>query len=175
MDQRNPYAPPQAQVAAVNGTQCTRDGNAVVVQSGNDLPPRCITCNAPVKGSIKEVKLYWHNPWLYLLLLINFLVYLVVGLVARRTVKVSPGLCEVHSARRLRRILVCLGLGVGSCAIAISMLTAGESGLAITFFILAVLLLVIGMLVSRKIYAKKITKDYASLGGCKEPFLASLE
>lgn len=175
MDQRNPYAPPQAQVVAVNGTKCTRDGDAVVVQRGNDLPPRCITCNAPVKRPIKEVKLYWHSPWLYLLLLINFLVYLVVGAIVRRTVKVSPGLCEVHSAKRLRRILVVLGLGVGSCAAAIGLLAVGDSGLAIVFFVFAVLLLVIGMLVSRKIYAKKITKDYASLGGCKEPFLASLE
>lgn len=175
MDQRNPYAPPQAQVGAVNGTQCTRDGNAVVVQRGNDLPPRCITCNAPVKGPIKEVKLYWHSPWLYLLILINLLVYLVVGVIARRTVKVSPGLCDVHAAKRLRRILVVLGLGVGSCAAATGLLTVGESGLAIAFLVFAVLLLVIGMLVSRKIYAKKITKDYASLGGCKEPFLASLE
>jgi hypothetical protein len=175
VDQRNPYAPPQAQVVAVHDTKCTRDGNAVVVQSGNDLPPRCIKCNAPVKGPIKEVKLYWHSPWLYLLVLINILVYLVVGLVVRRTVKVSPGLCEVHSAKRSGRILVFVGLGVGSCAAAIGLLTVGESGLAIAFFVFAVLLLVIGMLVSRKVYAKKITKDYASLGGCKEPFLASLE
>ncbi len=175
MDQRNPYAPPQAQVVAVNGNKCTRDGNAVVVQSGNDLPPRCITCNAPVRRPIKEVKLYWHSPWLYLLLLINFLVYLVVGLVVRRTVKVSPGLCEVHAAKRSSRILVVVGLGAGSCAAAIGLLTVGESGLAIAFFVFALLLLVIGMLVSRKVYAKKITKDYASLGGCKEPFLASLE
>lgn len=109
------------------------------------------------------------------MILINILVYLVVGLIARRTVKVSPGLCEVHATRRLSRILVVLGLGVGSCAAAIGLLTVGESGPAIAFFVLAVLLLVIGMLVSRKIYAKKITKDYASLGGCKEPFLASLE
>lgn len=175
VDKRNPYAPPRAPVGVVKDTQCARDGKAVVVQSGNDLPPRCITCNAPVKGPIKEVKLYWHSPWLYLLVLINILVYAVVGLLVRRTVKVSPGLCKVHSAQRARRILMFLGVGAGSCAIAIGLLTAGESGPAIAFFLLTLLLLVMGMLASRKVYAKKIAKDYACLGGCKEPFLASLE
>ena len=68
-----------------------------------------------------------------------------------------------------------LGSGAGSCAIAAGLLTAGESGPAIAFLLLALLLLVIGLLVSRKVYATKITKDYACLGGCKEPFLASLE
>ena len=175
VDKRNPYAPPQAQVSTVKDTRCSRDGKAVVVQSGNDLPPRCITCNAPVKGPIKEVKLYWHSPWLYLLVLINIAVYVVVGLVARRTVKVSPGLCKVHSAQRSRRLFMLLGSGAGSCAIAMGLLTTGESGPAIAFFLLTLLLLVIGLLISRKVYARKITKDYACLGGCKEPFLASLE
>ncbi len=81
----------------------------------------------------------------------------------------------MHAAKRSSRILVVVGLGAGSCAAAIGLLTVGESGLAIAFFVFALLLLVIGMLVARKVYAKKITKDYASLGGCKEPFLASLE
>jgi hypothetical protein len=175
MSQRNPYAPPKAEVVEVRSTGCSRDGKLAVVPVGNDLPPRCIKCNAPVKAPIKEVKLYWHSPWLYLLVLINVLVYAVVGLVVRRTVKVSPGLCGAHAAQRRRRILLFLALGAGSCLIWGSLLTTQDSGLSAAFFILAILFLFAGALASRKVHAKKITKEHASVGGCGEAFLASLE
>jgi len=128
-----------------------------------------------VKAPIKSVKLYWHSPWLYLLVPINVLVYLIVGLIARRTVSVSPGLCEVHSAKRRRRLFLFLGLGAGTCVLATGLLLGERSDLALCVFALAILLLLVGMLSLRKVYAKKITKEYARLGGCGEPFLASLE
>lgn len=175
MDPRNPYAPPLAPLAAVKGSQVQRDGDAVVVHSGSDLPPRCITCNAPVRGPVKEVRLYWHSPWLYLLILINILFYAIVGLIARRSVKVSPGLCEVHSAQRTRRILYFWAAGGAACVAGAVLLFTEAGAASAVFFVLAVLVLVIGMLSTRKVYAKKITKEYARVGGCKEPFLASLE
>jgi hypothetical protein len=174
VDQRNPYAPPRAQVDQVKYGNCTRDGDTVIVQIGSDLPPRCIKCNAPVKGRIKKIKLYWHSPWLYLLIFINILIYAIVALIARSTVEVSPGLCKDHSAKRLRGIFIFVGLGGGACVTAIGLLEVGQSELAIIFFFLAIILLIAGALVSRKVYAKKITKEYVRLGGCKEPFLASL-
>lgn len=57
----------------------------------------------------------------------------------------------------------------------INIAVSGAGSCAIAFFLLTLLPLAIGMLVSRKVYATKITKDCACLGGCKEPFLASLE
>jgi hypothetical protein len=175
MNPRNPYAPPKAQIDQVRDTQCSRDGNAVVVRAGSDLPPRCIHCNAPVTLPTKTVKLYWHSPWLYLLILVNIVVYVIAGVIARRTVKVSPALCDVHAAKRMRRILVFVGLGGACIAAGIGMVQADQGGVAIVFFLLALSLLIFGSFAARKLHAKKITKDYARLGGCKEPFLASLE
>jgi hypothetical protein len=48
-------------------------------------------------------------------------------------------------------------------------------GIALISGVGALTILIIAMFLCRKIYAKEINKDYARLGGCKEPFLASLE
>jgi hypothetical protein len=175
MKERNPYAPPRAAIVEVAATDCSRDGNAVIVHAGSDLPPRCIHCNAPVTLPIKTVKLYWHSPWLYLLILVNIIIYAIAGTIARRTVKVSPGLCELHSAQRMRKILVFVGLGAVSLVAGIFTVRANQGAAGIVFFLLALLLLIFGSFASRKLHAKKITKEYSRLGGCKEPFLASLE
>lgn len=175
MEERNPYAPPKAEVGTTKNGDCVRDGKLVILQAGGDLPPRCIVCNAPAVAPVKEIKLYWHSPWLYLLALFNLLVYLVVGLLARKSVKVSPGLCAPHTTKRNRRILIFAVGGGAAVAVAIFLMMARQSTGAIVLFLLALLMLVAGMLASRKVYANKITNEYARLGGCKEPFLASLE
>ena len=176
MEARNPYAPPKAEVGGnIRNMRCTRDRSSVVVQIGSDLPARCIVCNAPATAPVKEIKLYWHSPWFYLLILINILVYLVVGLLARKSVKVSPGLCATHTSKRRRRVFGFLGAGSAAATGAVFLLLASESGAATALFVIALLLFVVGAFASRKVYAKKITKEYALLGGCKEPFLASLE
>jgi uncharacterized membrane protein YgdD (TMEM256/DUF423 family) len=175
MSQRNPYEPPQARVADIKPVNCSRDGNIVIVPIGSDLPPRCIKCNAPAEEPIKKVKLYWHNPGIYLLIFFNILVYAIVALIVRRTVKVSPGLCAVHLTKHRREILILHGLGGCVCAIGIGLLRLEKYSMATVSFLLVGILLIVGTLVLRKVYAKEITKEYVRLGGCKEPFLASLE
>jgi hypothetical protein len=53
--------------------------------------------------------------------------------------------------------------------------TSGHSELAGLAILVTLLSVIPAVFVSRTVYAKKITKDFAKLGGCKEPFLASLE
>jgi uncharacterized membrane protein YjdF len=175
MDNKNLYAPPKASLVEVKGGNCTRDGKFVVVAAGSDLPPRCIICNAPVASPIKSKKLYWHSPWLYLLILINLFIYLIAGLIARKSFKVSAGLCEEHSAKRKRRILTLFGIGSGSLVVAAVLLSHEQAGAAIALFLAALVVFVCAAITGRKVYPRKITKEYARLAGCKEPFLASLE
>lgn len=144
------------------------------MQAGHDLPPRCIICNAHAETPITSTNLFWHSPWYYLLAFVNILLYIVVGLLARKSFKVSPGLCSSHAAQRKRRLLGFFGIG-GAAAVAAMTLLAGHQGEgAIALFALA-LLLVTGMLATRRVYARKITKEQGHIGGCKEPSLASLE
>lgn len=174
MTELNRFAPPKAAVAEVKPTHCTRDGNTVIVPVGSDLPARCIVCNAPVVGPIKKKKVYWHTPWLYLLILVNVILYAVVGLFARKTFEVSAGLCEQHAGIRKRRIYGFLGAGAAAL-VAWGVLLQLDHPAAVFAFVAGVLLMLPALFVARTVYAKKITKEYAQLSGCKEPFLASLD
>jgi len=171
----NPFAPPKAALVEPASGRCSRDGKWVVVDAGSDLPPRCIVCNAPAAEPIKSKKLYWHSPWFYLLILVNILVYVIVGLAVRKTVRVSPGLCEFHGARRRRRMLALAGGGIASLVAGGMLLQREIAGGAAGLFTLAFILLVVAAFAGRKVYPRQITKEFARLGGCKEPFLASLE
>jgi hypothetical protein len=174
MTERNLYAPPQAEVAEVRKSHCSRDGKVVVVPAGSDLPARCIVYE-PASLPIKKRKVYWHSPWLYLLILINLLLYLIVGLIARKSYEVSAGLCEAHAARRKRRLLTFVLLAIGSSVVATVLLSQNQPELATLLFVLAAVFLIVAAIASRLIHARKITTEYARVGGCKEPFLASLE
>lgn len=175
MNQRNLYAPPKARVVEMRDDECSKDGKFVIVPIGSDLPPRCIKCNEPAEEPVKEIKLYWHSPWLYLLILLNILIYAVVGLIVRSTVRVSPGLCEAHAMQRRRKIFIFLSLATGCCIGGIGAMQMKAPEAAAFLFLAMLVSLVIALVASRKVYAKKITKEYARLGGCKEAFLASLD
>lgn len=175
MEHHNPYAPPKANITEVRASHCTRDGTSVIVQRGSDLPHRCILCNAPVQLPIKKRKLYWHSPWLYLLFFINVVLYLIVALLARKTFDVSPGLCALHQGKRKRKILTWVAAGIGTCAVGAVLLSQAQESVAPIVLVVGCIFLVCGAFASRMVYAKKITAEYATVRGCKEPFLASLE
>ena len=175
MSERNPYAPPKADVFEVKPADCSRDGKLVVVRSGSDLPPRCIVCNAPARLPIKTRKVYWHSQWLYLLILVNVLVYVVVGVIARKSFRVSPGLCAAHEAARRRRMLLLLGGGIAGLVGGGILLDYEQGAVAAILFLAGLVALVASALAVRRVYARQVTKEYARLAGCKEPFLASLD
>ena len=58
-----------AATAAPAGTGVYRDGKNLVVTRGAELPPICIRCGQAATGGFLRQKLYWHEPWLYILLL----------------------------------------------------------------------------------------------------------
>lgn len=167
----NPFAPPKAALNDIGGP-CQRDGKWVLVPSGSDLPPRCIICNEPVEGLGKQKKLYWHSPWFYLLILVNPLIYVLIGLIVRRSIKVSPRLCRQHAARRRRLLLLFVGSGLALMFAGFAQIGQDVAALC---FVLAIVLLIIAGFAGRTVYSRKITRDHARLGGCKEAFLASLE
>ena len=65
--------------------------------------------------------------------------------------------------------------GGGSVALGLFLLWLDQAGGALSFFLISLVILVVGVFFARKVYAKRITKEYARVGGCKEPFLSSLE
>ncbi len=174
MEQSNPYAAPTSQLDTFSH-QCKRDGKYLILPNGSDLPARCIKCNAPVEHDTKRITLYWHTPWLYLLILLNILIYIVIGLIARRTHSVTPYLCDSH--RRQRRTRMTLGLA--TCFSCVALIFVGAHFQWDAIFGLAILGALVSLLVTifttRRLYANKITKEYVRIGGCGEAFLASIK
>jgi hypothetical protein len=170
----NIYAAPKAQVGDNNGSKCTRLGDLVVVPVGSDLPARCIMCNAPAKTPIKKSNLQWHTPWLYLLLLFNLLVYAIVAMIVRKTMKLSPGLCQEHATRRSKRVYGLLGGAVLAFAAGVTFMHFDVPPGGVLAFTASAILLVVASFASRKVYAKFIDTNVAHVAGCKEPFLRAL-
>jgi hypothetical protein len=177
--QENPYAPPQARVSARpvvldDGSQVWRDGDSVLMTPSGDLPPRCVKCNADAEQPVRQRTLYWHTPWLYILVLISILIYIIVALIARKSIRVSPGLCTDHRVLRRNVILGSwLGAltGFGLIAVAIS----ESSGLpALLGAVVLIGAMIFGMVKGRIIYAARIDQNRIELKGFGEPFLRSL-
>lgn len=175
MNAGNPYEAPGSSVTEPVGGECLRDGKYVYVPSGYDLPPRCIICNEAAQMPIKERTMYWHSPWLYLLIIVNILVYALIALIVRKKTKVSPGYCADHKAARQRKInwflvpsiLLMLG-GTG-------LMVYGPDSLGVFVFVLGFLLLIPAIIASNTIRPIRIEKSGAKYNGCKEPFLSSLK
>jgi hypothetical protein len=176
---RNPYAPSTASLAGSDvrevGTRIWRDEKLLIVaRDAGDLPNRCIKCNEAADEPTRTRKLYWHHPGFYLTLVISPIVYVIVALVARKTAKLSPGLCARHKQRRTLGILIGWG-GFLLCFIGMSIAFGSDSpGLGLLLFLATLGSIITGMIMSRIVYARRIDDRYVQLKGCGEPFLAQL-
>lgn len=175
----NPYAPPQARVVAravVNddASAIRREGNTVVLAPNAELPPRCVRCNADAAEPIKQRTLYWHTPWLYVLVIISPLIYLIAALIARKSVKLHPGLCTEHGTLRRNVILgswIAALIGIVLIVIGIGQ-SSGPAALAgIALLLIGIF---VGLIKGRIVYAAHIDAHRIEIKGCSEPFLASL-
>ena len=180
MTGRNPYAPSTATMktrAPTGGATADvwSDGKWLVMEVDARLPARCVRCNAPAETSMRQQTLYWHHPAIYLLLLFWVVIYVVVALIVRKSLKVEVGLCEEH--RRARRNSLTIGFVglIGSIPAAIALTKLGYPGAGALLGIFGFLGFLIYVLVKARILrVKKIDDDEARLGGCGEAFLASL-
>jgi hypothetical protein len=84
-----------------NGSGVWRTGELLVMQKGALLPDRCLVCNEPASVQLPK-KMYWHTPWLYLLILLNLLIFAIAALIVRKKADVVLPLCAEHAAKRKR-------------------------------------------------------------------------
>ena len=182
MSSRNPFAPSRATLDGgtaaphrVQGDSAVwRDGRVAVLLPDATMPHRCVKCNEPAHDPTKTRKVFWHSPWLYLLLF-NFIIFAIVALVVRKKALIAPALCADHKKRRRNALIVGW---VGSLGGFVAIFVGGASSLAAWGALLGLVVMIgsiiVGMVYGRIVYASKIDGTHVRLKGCGRPFLGSL-
>ncbi|MBL9146491.1 MAG: DUF4339 domain-containing protein [Verrucomicrobiaceae bacterium] len=160
-------------VAPMGGDGVWRSGPKLVFRSGASLPGKCIKCGQP-STTRQQRTLYWHAPWIYILVLVSLLIYVVLALVLRKKAEVAIPLCEEHRKARSNGLLTTwlLVFGViGSIVGGISMEQPWFFLLGLVCFIAAI---VVG--VRSRLLVPTLIDDNgtAHAKGCCEEFLRSL-
>jgi hypothetical protein len=153
-----------------------RDGKMLVMNKEASLPARCVKCGVPVNAADFRRKLMWHSPWVYLVILVNLLVYALVALIIRKRATVMVGLCERHRTRRRIFIAIAWALVAGGTTglIATFSSTNASPGLAVASFFAILGGMVFGVVASRVVVARRITKERIWLGGVHASILETL-
>lgn len=176
----NPYAPPVAELRIDSAEHCWRDGRHIVLRRGGDLPHRCLRCNRPGRPRPRGNTYSWHSPWYFVLIPLNILVFAVVALLVRKTVKLHPVLCDDHRRERRRDWMLFLVLLAGGLLALAAALPARGAGGAPEMAALAMapLLLVLAIVLAAwklgELTVTRIDQDWVRLRGAGQPFLDSL-
>ncbi len=164
-----------------NASAAWRHGKLLLAGRVVELPDACIRCNAPaVKRFRKDV--YWHEPWLYALVIPGILIYAILAMVLRKKATYSCGLCAEHVKRRGRGllamwILVAIGVAgvVGGIAGVNAAFGPGQQDLSLVAVLTGFLFLIIaagvGLVNVPLLRPKKIDEQYARYTGCSDAFL----
>jgi hypothetical protein len=153
-----------------------RSGRDLVVPVAASLPERCVKCNAPVQEDGRMARRFeWFHPLLYLLLIINLLVFIIVMLVVRKKALVELSVCREHRARRYRHLTVawCLGL-IGFATLIFAIFAGpGNNSLALAMIAIAFMLIggIYGLFLGRILVARRIRDGYVWLRGADPGFL----
>jgi len=101
--------------AAPAAARIYRDGKNVIVMRGAELPLICLRCGQPATGGLLLKKFYWHERWLYLLLLPGVIWYAIAALIVRKRMDLAVPLCVQHRYRyqQLRRAAILMMIGSG--------------------------------------------------------------
>lgn len=155
-----------------------RSGRFLVMRKDAQLPDRCIKTNRPANGKRFRANLYWHHPAIYLLILINLLVYAVVAIVVRKKAIVYVGVTEEILQKRRRAIAIAWSVGIIGFFLLFSPLFFQSETLSNQLILLGFILilggLIWGMVKATIVTATRINDDYIWIrGACKE-YLASL-
>ncbi len=151
-----------------------RSGKILVMTPDADLPDFCVKCNAPATRQRLKRNLFWHNPLLYLLILINLIIYAIVASLNGKKATIYVGLCERHHKNRW--IAMCCGWGSFALGILLFVVAASIESWGIFFLGLIILLtgIIAGISLSAVVSATKITPEHIYIKGVCPEYLAKL-
>jgi hypothetical protein len=148
---------------------CRHDHDMLACPRECMLPPHCVKCGG-VASERRTATLYWHSPWLYLLVPVSVLLYAIFALVVRKKAVIEVGLCAAHVRRRRNgRLVGWLVTVAGLATMLLATMAAVLGGLAV---ILAGLVTV--TIMGRLVTVRRMDDYYVWLGGVHRTVLARL-
>lgn len=156
-----------------------RDGKLLVMNKNAELPARCVKTNEPTDDWLKR-SLYWHNPLLYFLIVFpGLLGYAIVALLVRKTATIRVGLSPQGFSRRRWGIATAwLSFLIGFSLMIFGIANTKPDN---SMWILAVvgglgvfIGVIVGVIRSQVVSAKKIDDDHVWLKGVHPDYLAML-
>jgi len=155
-----------------------RDGNRLIVPNPPrnqvvPLPPPCVKCGTPANGKPVNKTFSWHHPALYLLVLAGVLVYLLVAVIVRKSMRMSVPLCARHAQRRSTAVTLSWVIPLVGVADAFILPRFGIDGgvVALITIVLVVTGIVIWAIVDYPIRPKSIDQYRGIFTGCAEAYL----
>jgi hypothetical protein len=135
----------------------------------------CIRCGARATGTVRR-NFYWHEPWIWILILAGLVIYAIVAMVVRKRLDVQVPLCAEHRARRRNLILTAWGIVAGGIAVPIVLGVLDLNvGLGVVVTILAVLTgSILGSAVVNPIRPAEINDGGGTFRGAGAAFLRTL-
>ena len=148
-----------------------RDGKSLVAAAGVSLPACCARCNGAVSKPPIKRTLYWHQSWIYLLILLSILIYIIVAIIVRKKAVAYIPLCDAHRRQRWMFIAVSWVLALlGPVVMVIALGSVNPSGweelLGLIIFVAGT---VLGLWKGRLVATRKIDGDKVWINGfCRE-------
>ena len=178
----NPYAAPgdlNHEFAAIPTKGCFRQGRFLLVQDGAKLPDICLISNesVPSDGWRKQKKVYWYPPWFLILILVNFLIFLIAVVFSQKKGKITYSLSKKSRSKIVRRKLLGSMLSILSVGFIFGYAYYADLPNAFILGILGVVILIVGtifLIIADPIKAGGYRKGWFRLKGCSPEFLDTL-
>jgi hypothetical protein len=163
--------------AAPASAAAYRDGKKLIVMRGAELPLICIRCGQPATGGLMLKKFYWHERWIYLLLLPGVIWYIIAALILRKRMDLAIPLCVQHRYRYQQLRLMAILMMIGSSIFVIASFFVSADHLIypmLTFFVLLLAGFITWLVTGLFLTPKFIDASLGVFSGAGEPFLAQL-
>jgi len=163
-------------------TAAYRQENKLVIPQGAPLPGYCVKCAQPVTGEFFKKKFQWHNPLLYLIVLISPIIYVIVALILMKRVELLVPMCDEHRQRRKNFLIATWVLVLGFipggilAGALVGNATDSNTGALVGMLVGFALMIAAFVTGARAVVMrpKEITPNSATFTGVCEPFLAML-
>lgn len=111
--------------------QVRREDNVFVVPvAGSTLPAFCVKCGQPATSWIKKTY-YWHNPLLFLLIILGLLIYAIVAMIVRKKAVLAVPLCAGHNSARKRNLWIGAILLIAWLPVSVALFANDYNGLGV--------------------------------------------